>query len=220
MGPQEAYACASSTAGPLTSAFFNPALAASVTFHCSGHSLLEYTQVYWLGPLTGKEQGTHRASWSTGLRGPARWWGVHPGPVSWLWGPVGRGGCCCGAWAPLTGLDLETPPQFQLEALPSPYWGRGSEWRFLVWTSSQRGLEPGTKVAGERQTLRGSGATRRGSLCSLQGSSETRSQEQGHVMGSPRGTVGGVRQLEGPCPRQGCGRRLGCPLCFLGEAPL
>ncbi|XP_023599410.1 aquaporin-12B isoform X2 [Myotis lucifugus] len=41
------------TAGPLTSAFFNPALAASVTFHCSGHTLLEYAQVYWLGPLTG-----------------------------------------------------------------------------------------------------------------------------------------------------------------------
>lgn len=41
------------TAGPLTSAFFNPALAASVTFHCSGHTLLEYAQVYWLGPVTG-----------------------------------------------------------------------------------------------------------------------------------------------------------------------
>ncbi|XP_036925146.1 aquaporin-12-like [Sturnira hondurensis] len=41
------------TAGPLTSAFFNPALAASVTFHCDGHTLREYAQVYWLGPLTG-----------------------------------------------------------------------------------------------------------------------------------------------------------------------
>ncbi|XP_062943104.1 aquaporin-12-like [Cynocephalus volans] len=41
------------TAGPFTSAFCNPALAASVTFHCSGHTLLEYAQVYWLGPLTG-----------------------------------------------------------------------------------------------------------------------------------------------------------------------
>ncbi|XP_054426402.1 aquaporin-12-like [Pteronotus mesoamericanus] len=41
------------TAGPLTSAFFNPALAASVTFPCEGHTLLEYAQVYWLGPLTG-----------------------------------------------------------------------------------------------------------------------------------------------------------------------
>ncbi|CAI9152673.1 unnamed protein product [Rangifer tarandus platyrhynchus] len=41
------------TAGPLTSAFLNPALAASVTFRCSGHSVLEYVQVYWLGPVTG-----------------------------------------------------------------------------------------------------------------------------------------------------------------------
>ncbi|XP_047579036.1 aquaporin-12-like [Lutra lutra] len=41
------------TAGPFTSAFFNPALAASVTFQCSGSTLLEYAQVYWLGPLTG-----------------------------------------------------------------------------------------------------------------------------------------------------------------------
>ncbi|XP_021566188.1 aquaporin-12B [Carlito syrichta] len=41
------------TAGPFTSAFFNPTLAVSVTFHCSGHTLLEYVQVYWLGPLTG-----------------------------------------------------------------------------------------------------------------------------------------------------------------------
>ncbi|XP_017366235.1 aquaporin-12B isoform X1 [Cebus imitator] len=40
-------------AGPLTSAFFNPALAASVTFGCSGHTLLEHTQVYCLGPLAG-----------------------------------------------------------------------------------------------------------------------------------------------------------------------
>ncbi|XP_004695608.1 PREDICTED: aquaporin-12 [Condylura cristata] len=40
-------------AGPFTSAFFNPALAAWVTFQCSGHTWLEYAQVYWLGPLTG-----------------------------------------------------------------------------------------------------------------------------------------------------------------------
>ncbi|XP_052494065.1 aquaporin-12-like [Budorcas taxicolor] len=44
---------AAGTAGPLTSAFLNPTLAASVTFRCSGHSLLEYIQVYWLGPVTG-----------------------------------------------------------------------------------------------------------------------------------------------------------------------
>nr|XP_020841721.1 aquaporin-12-like isoform X3 [Phascolarctos cinereus] len=41
------------TAGPFTSAFFNPALASAVTFHCSGNTLLDYTQVYCLGPLTG-----------------------------------------------------------------------------------------------------------------------------------------------------------------------
>uniref|UniRef100_A0A2K6FI25 Aquaporin n=1 Tax=Propithecus coquereli TaxID=379532 RepID=A0A2K6FI25_PROCO len=41
------------TAGPVTSAFFNPALAAAVTFRCSGHTVLEHAQVYWLGPLTG-----------------------------------------------------------------------------------------------------------------------------------------------------------------------
>ncbi|XP_038607857.1 aquaporin-12-like [Tachyglossus aculeatus] len=41
------------TAGPFTSAFFNPALATVVTFHCSGNTLLEYVQVYWLGPTAG-----------------------------------------------------------------------------------------------------------------------------------------------------------------------
>ncbi|KAM6178476.1 putative aquaporin-12A [Rhynchocyon petersi] len=41
------------TAGPLTSAFFNPTLASAITFSCSGHTLLEYAQVYWLGPLAG-----------------------------------------------------------------------------------------------------------------------------------------------------------------------
>ncbi|XP_007941575.1 aquaporin-12B-like [Orycteropus afer afer] len=41
------------TAGPFTSAFFNPTLASAITFRCSGHTLLEYAQVYWLGPLTG-----------------------------------------------------------------------------------------------------------------------------------------------------------------------
>lgn len=43
-----------STAGPYTSAFFNPALAASVTFHCSGNTLLEYAYVYCLGPVAGE----------------------------------------------------------------------------------------------------------------------------------------------------------------------
>ncbi|XP_044522639.1 aquaporin-12-like [Gracilinanus agilis] len=41
------------TAGPFTSAFFNPALAFSVTFHCSGNTFLDYMQVYCLGPLAG-----------------------------------------------------------------------------------------------------------------------------------------------------------------------
>ncbi|XP_032887443.1 aquaporin-12-like [Amblyraja radiata] len=39
------------TAGPYTTALFNPALAFSVTFHCSGNTLLEYMLVYWLSPL-------------------------------------------------------------------------------------------------------------------------------------------------------------------------
>uniref|UniRef100_A0A8C8SIA4 Aquaporin n=1 Tax=Pelusios castaneus TaxID=367368 RepID=A0A8C8SIA4_9SAUR len=41
------------TAGPFTGAFFNPTLAYTVTFRCSGNVLQEYVQVYWLGPLTG-----------------------------------------------------------------------------------------------------------------------------------------------------------------------
>ncbi|NXE83011.1 AQP12 protein, partial [Cochlearius cochlearius] len=41
------------TAGPFTGAFFNPALAAAATFHCSGSSFWDYVQVYWLGPLAG-----------------------------------------------------------------------------------------------------------------------------------------------------------------------
>ncbi|NXU80154.1 AQP12 protein, partial [Oreotrochilus melanogaster] len=41
------------TAGPFTGAFFNPALATVTTFHCSGNTLWDYIQVYWLGPLAG-----------------------------------------------------------------------------------------------------------------------------------------------------------------------
>ncbi|XP_077009517.1 aquaporin-12-like isoform X1 [Tamandua tetradactyla] len=41
------------TAGPFPATFFSPALATSVTFQCSGPTLLEHAQVYWLGPLTG-----------------------------------------------------------------------------------------------------------------------------------------------------------------------
>ncbi|XP_051874925.1 aquaporin 12 isoform X2 [Pristis pectinata] len=40
-------------AGPYTTALFNPALAFSVTFHCSGNTLSEYMIVYWLSPLIG-----------------------------------------------------------------------------------------------------------------------------------------------------------------------
>ncbi|XP_019961062.2 aquaporin-11 [Paralichthys olivaceus] len=39
--------------GSTTGAVFNPALAFSTQFPCSGHSFLEYCVVYWLGPLLG-----------------------------------------------------------------------------------------------------------------------------------------------------------------------
>nr|QRN45649.1 AQP11 [Bostrychus sinensis] len=39
--------------GPSTGAVFNPALAFSTQFLCSGHSLPEYCLVYWLGPVLG-----------------------------------------------------------------------------------------------------------------------------------------------------------------------
>lgn len=80
---------ASSTAGPLTSAFFNPTLAASVTFHCAGHTLLEYAQVYWLGPLTGKgRRGSLGAPGAPRGRGKASpghgsWLGNRPHKASW-----------------------------------------------------------------------------------------------------------------------------------------
>ncbi|PWA22360.1 hypothetical protein CCH79_00018207 [Gambusia affinis] len=40
-------------AGGVTGAVFNPALAFSTQFPCSGNSFLEYCFVYWLGPLLG-----------------------------------------------------------------------------------------------------------------------------------------------------------------------
>ncbi|XP_053564943.1 aquaporin-12 [Bombina bombina] len=40
-------------AGPYTAAFFNPTLASSLTFHCSGNTLKEYALVYWGGSLIG-----------------------------------------------------------------------------------------------------------------------------------------------------------------------
>uniref|UniRef100_UPI00398EA1FD aquaporin-11 n=1 Tax=Pristiophorus japonicus TaxID=55135 RepID=UPI00398EA1FD len=40
-------------AGDLTGAVFNPALAYSITFNCEGNTFLQYSFVYWLGPLLG-----------------------------------------------------------------------------------------------------------------------------------------------------------------------
>lgn len=42
--------------GSISGAVFNPVLAFSVQFPCSGHTYLEYCFVYWLGPVLGKEQ--------------------------------------------------------------------------------------------------------------------------------------------------------------------
>ncbi|XP_029537487.1 aquaporin-11-like [Oncorhynchus nerka] len=39
--------------GKMTGAVFNPALALSTQFSCSGHSFLDYCLVYWLAPLLG-----------------------------------------------------------------------------------------------------------------------------------------------------------------------
>ncbi|XP_068600724.1 aquaporin-11 [Brachionichthys hirsutus] len=41
------------TGGGISGAFFNPVLAFSVQFPCSGHTYLEYCFVYWLGPVLG-----------------------------------------------------------------------------------------------------------------------------------------------------------------------
>uniref|UniRef100_A0A8C6S356 Aquaporin n=1 Tax=Neogobius melanostomus TaxID=47308 RepID=A0A8C6S356_9GOBI len=43
--------------GPSTGAVFNPALAFSTQFRCSGPSLAEYCLVYWLGPMLGEAPG-------------------------------------------------------------------------------------------------------------------------------------------------------------------
>lgn len=42
--------------GSISGAVFNPALAFSVQFPCSGHTYLEYCFVYWLGPVSGRQQ--------------------------------------------------------------------------------------------------------------------------------------------------------------------
>ncbi|XP_023197432.1 aquaporin-11-like [Xiphophorus maculatus] len=41
------------TGGSISGAIFNPALAFSVQFPCSGHTYLEYCFIYWLGPTLG-----------------------------------------------------------------------------------------------------------------------------------------------------------------------
>ncbi|XP_042286619.1 aquaporin-11-like [Thunnus thynnus] len=41
------------TGGSISGAIFNPVLAFSVQFPCSGHTYLEYCFVYWLGPVLG-----------------------------------------------------------------------------------------------------------------------------------------------------------------------
>ncbi|KAM9333633.1 aquaporin-11 [Pholidichthys leucotaenia] len=40
-------------AGSISGAMFNPILAFSVQFPCSGHTYLEYCFIYWLGPVFG-----------------------------------------------------------------------------------------------------------------------------------------------------------------------
>ncbi|XP_071362506.1 aquaporin-11-like [Trachinotus anak] len=41
------------TGGSISGAVFNPVLAFSTQFPCSGHTYLEYCFVYWLGPILG-----------------------------------------------------------------------------------------------------------------------------------------------------------------------
>lgn len=40
--------------GSISGAVFNPALAFSIQFPCSGHTYLEYCFIYWLSPALGK----------------------------------------------------------------------------------------------------------------------------------------------------------------------
>ena len=39
----------------MSGAVFNPSLAFSTQFPCSGNSFLEYSLVYWAGPLLGNQ---------------------------------------------------------------------------------------------------------------------------------------------------------------------
>uniref|UniRef100_A0A8C4RIQ7 Aquaporin 11 n=1 Tax=Erpetoichthys calabaricus TaxID=27687 RepID=A0A8C4RIQ7_ERPCA len=45
--------------GSLTGAIFNPVLAFSVQFPCKGHTFLENSFVYWLGPVLGKSSNLY-----------------------------------------------------------------------------------------------------------------------------------------------------------------
>ena len=47
------------TGGSISGAVFNPVLALSIQFPCSGNTFLEYCFVYWLGPLLGKTDGMY-----------------------------------------------------------------------------------------------------------------------------------------------------------------
>lgn len=46
--------------GGVTGAVFNPALAFSIQFSCSGNTFVEYSLVYWISPVLG-EQSVSRA---------------------------------------------------------------------------------------------------------------------------------------------------------------
>lgn len=54
--------------GPSTGAVFNPALAFSTQFRCSGPSLVEYCLVYWLGPVLGMLGSVLLCDWLEGLK--------------------------------------------------------------------------------------------------------------------------------------------------------
>lgn len=77
----DSWPCFSShTAGPFTGAFFNPALAAAITFQCSGSSFWDYIQVYWLGPLAGET-----------FPGVRSWHGGKAGVLSVTWAVLAKG---------------------------------------------------------------------------------------------------------------------------------
>lgn len=44
----------------MTGAVFNPALAFSTQFPCSGNTFIEYSLVYWLGPVLGRTHSRYK----------------------------------------------------------------------------------------------------------------------------------------------------------------